>query len=38
MHRLVKMLPLTARQKPAQLARFSDDGALLVIIGDEEPV
>ncbi|WP_380180062.1 YncE family protein [Kalamiella sp. sgz302252] len=37
-HRLTKTLPLAGHQRSAQLVRFSDDGSLLVVIGDEEPV
>jgi len=37
-HRLVKTLPLPGHKKSSQLVRFSEDGSLLVVIGDEEPV
>lgn len=37
-HRLVKTLPLPGHRKSSQITRFSEDGALLVVIGDQEPV
>ena len=37
-HQRLKSLPLTGHQQSAQIVRFSEDGALLVVIGDGEPV
>lgn len=37
-HSLLQMLTLTGHQKASQLVRFSEDGSLLVVIGDQEPV
>lgn len=37
-HQLIRTLPLTGHQKASQIVRFSEDGSLLVVIGDQEPV
>lgn len=37
-HRIRQHLPLTGHKKAAQITRFSEDGSLLVVIGDGEPV
>ena len=37
-HQLIDTLPLEGHQKASQITRFSEDGSLLVVIGDQEPV
>lgn len=37
-HRIRQHLPLNGHNKAAQITRFSEDGSLLVVIGDSEPV
>lgn len=37
-HKLIKTLPLPGHQQPSQIVRFSENGELLVVIGDQEPV
>lgn len=37
-HRIRQHLPLTGHKKAAQITRFSEDGSLLAVIGDHEPV
>jgi len=37
-HQRVKSLSLAGHQQPSQIVRFSEDGSLLVVIGDDEPV
>jgi len=37
-HRIRHHLPLPGHKKAAQIARFSEDGTLLAVIGDGEPI
>lgn len=37
-HRIRHYLPIPGHQKAAQIVRFSEDGSLLAVIGDGEPI